>query len=242
MHDPEYLKNWESLLNDLGLEQPATTEPPQPLPQPSPEAEQQSQAVIEEAPAPVSEEPTAGRGRRRRSTPVEEVEPNTTEPTEEPVKEVRGRRRRRGKAVEEETPAVVETAEQTTLPEASPVSETPPPLPVEVLVETAVAESETAEPATVADVSTEDGEDTEPERRRRRRRRRGRKPAVEAEAVAEEDDDSEEAAAEEEVVSEEVEEATEQEEEDDEEFEDLTDLAVPSWAELVASLYRPPDR
>ncbi|MFO0842083.1 MAG: hypothetical protein U0797_06725 [Gemmataceae bacterium] len=28
----------------------------------------------------------------------------------------------------------------------------------------------------------------------------------------------------------------------DEEFEDLSDLAVPSWAELVASLYRPPDR
>ena len=31
-------------------------------------------------------------------------------------------------------------------------------------------------------------------------------------------------------------------EEDADEFEDLTNLNMPSWAELVGSLYRPPDR
>jgi hypothetical protein len=45
----------------------------------------------------------------------------------------------------------------------------------------------------------------------------------------------------EEVVSEGGEPAAADEEED-EEFEDLSDLNVPSWAELVAGLYRPPDR
>ena len=30
--------------------------------------------------------------------------------------------------------------------------------------------------------------------------------------------------------------------EDEEDFEDLSNLSVPSWAELVAGLYRPPDR
>ena len=49
---------------------------------------------------------------------------------------------------------------------------------------------------------------------------------------ADEDDDSEEA-----VVVE-----TEEPDEEEEEIEDLTNLNVPSWTELVAGLYRPPDR
>lgn len=227
MHDPEYRRSWDSLLDDLGVPGPVKPETPAPAaPAPTPGAP--------EAAAPVPEEPAAPRGRRRRSQPTSEATSVPGEAGAEPADNGgRGRRRRRGKATEEETAATESAAI------SEPVSVDPeesgeaavPPLPVEA------AETEAGE----GPVRSEGGESgTEP--RRRRRRRRGRKqPDAEVAASVEEPDEEEDVAADE-VVSEEPAEPAQEEEEDDEEFEDLTDLAVPSWGELVASLYRPPDR
>ena len=100
-----------------------------------------------------------------------------------------------------------------------------------------------------ADKSDSDKSESEKKRRRRRRRSKGRGreetiaprtiEAAKGRPVAADDEEE----ADEEVVGETgggLVPAVE--EEDDVEFIDLSDLQVPSWTELVASLYRPPDR
>ncbi|MFQ3652576.1 MAG: hypothetical protein SNJ75_19845, partial [Gemmataceae bacterium] len=108
-------------------------------------------------------------------------------------------------------------------------------------------------PSEVAVVSpsdaTEKADKSESEKKRKRRRRRGKGrsrdeviaprtiEAAKGRTVRDEDD------ADEEVVGETGGGVVPAVEEDDEvEFIDLSDLQVPSWPELVASLYRPPDR
>jgi hypothetical protein len=100
-----------------------------------------------------------------------------------------------------------------------------------------------------SDKSDSDKSDSDKKRRRRRRRSKGR---GREETIAPR---TFEAAKGRPVSADEEEEADEEvvgetgggmvpavEEEDDVEFIDLSDLQVPSWPELVASLYRPPDR
>jgi hypothetical protein len=92
-----------------------------------------------------------------------------------------------------------------------------------------------------------EGEEATPQAeggRRKRRRRRGRKnePEREARPVAVEDEGPEEAAPEEldeEVYASDEEPAAAEEEDDEDLVLDLTNWNVPSWAELVAGLYRP---
>jgi ribonuclease E len=98
---------------------------------------------------------------------------------------------------------------------------------------------------------SEDTDKSDSDKKRRRRRRRGKARGRE-ETIAPR---TIEAAKGRPVAREEDEEADEEvvgetggglvpavDEEDDVEFIDLSDLQVPSWPELVASLYRPPDR
>jgi hypothetical protein len=104
--------------------------------------------------------------------------------------------------------------------------------------------------ATVLPDSPEKADRPENDKKRKRRRRRGKGrsrdesiaprtiEAAKGRSVSLEDEDADD-----EVVGETGGEVVPAVEEDDEvEFIDLSDLQVPSWPELVASLYRPPDR
>ncbi len=169
----------------------------------------------------------------------------------------RHRRRRRGGKVSPQADAAVEEESMEPVaagepgPEESaevreanrvPMHALPAAGPEAVMDDALTVPEEGASPA-------EEGEGEMPagERDRRRRRRgrgRGRKPETVAEArrpaVEEEVEEEDEEVLTEENVPEETGPRLAEEDEDD--FEDLTNLSIPSWADLVASLYRPPDR
>jgi ribonuclease E len=244
MIEPGAASSWDDLFADLGL--PTKTSPaPEAAevePSPTPDAVEQEPAEKEEAPAP--------RGRRRRSPTVAaapEEAPAAAEateqpaalaiestevsvPAEEPALEAgtaespaveggeeaaaprgRSRRRRRGRG-SKSAPVVEGTP-------AAPTSETP----ADGGEAPAVEATELIPPAT-------EGEE-ESGRRPRRRRSRGRNPEreeaprVAVTANVDAPDNAEE---------EEVEPAGREEEVDD-----LSNWNVPSWAELIGSLYRP---
>jgi ribonuclease E len=219
MHDPKYRKSWDAMLDDLGLsgESSAPVEPVSPA-----EPEPTTAAAVEA-------EPSVGRSRRKRVAAADEAATEAPPPNEAPERRgpsakepTRGRRRRTKKVVEEEaTEMVVEVSPEVVEAEAAESTDhLLAPLPVEE--------------GSAEAVPAETDEESEPRRRRRRRRRKG----ADEETLTNEEEEKE-GAADDEVVSVEPAQALEEE---DEEFEDLTDLNVPTWGELVAGLYRPSDR
>ena len=249
MSEPGALKSWDDLFTDLGL-------PPETSPAPTEASPKQS--AVEAAPEPVAapspepvptdkEDSPPSRGRRRRSPPAvapieepAEAEPveqsaalaiesvEASVPSEEPTMETaageppaveggeespaprgRSRRRRRGRGSKSAAAVPGEPGTDT------PIGE--PEAPV-------VEASEFIPPATESE--EESGQ------RPRRRRSRGRAPEQEEAprvvAVGEDDE------APREIEEEELEPVGR-----DEEVDDLSNWNVPSWAELIGSLYRP---
>jgi hypothetical protein len=185
-----------------------------------------------------------------------------------PAEESRGRRRRRparGKAPEGETaetseavpaenPELVETEKE--IASEAAALETEAILEFESDQEAPAGESELAETGSEDEVGEEgpdepgesSGRNQEGRRRRRRRRKKSTAPAPESAPVVETfhpevDEDADELEVDEEFAveedSEEVEKDPVHEEEDDEEFDDLSNLNVPLWNDIVAGLYRP---
>jgi hypothetical protein len=240
MIEPEALSRWDDLFADLGL-------PTETSPATAPAAPEPPTAVQHEATE--KEEASPARGRRRRSPVVAapEEEPAVAEAIEQPAAltiestEV---------AVPAEEPAMEATAGET--PVAADGEEAPAPrgrsrrrrrgrgsksapaaeaIPAELGSEAAAAgtEAPAAEIAESIPSGTENEEKAD--RGPRRRRSRGRNPErEEAPRVAVKANDNEPDDAEEgelEPVSR------------DEEVDDLSNWNVPTWAELIGSLYRP---
>jgi hypothetical protein len=213
--------HWRDLAAELGL--PAETEPATAAQRALPPAEEQKPAArpaepqftgYAEEPEAVSLEP---------AEPAEEFAPATEAlPAAEEEGGRRGGRRRRGRRGSRRPPpqemgreAVVEGEAGA---EAPSLDEMP------------------AEEGERAGVEEEAAEEEEGARRRRRRRSRAR-PAREPEsdlagASAEEEEEESEAEAEEEGEA-------HDEEDSEEEPDNLADWSVPSWQELISSLYRP---
>jgi ribonuclease E len=216
MSHPEEHGFWDDIAEDLGL-------PPAAAPA-KPKLDEESPDRGRPAPQrPTHQEP-------RTETP--ELEVSSPEPSEDrgeaeegPPRGRRRRRRGRGSRESEAEPRHGDA-------EATDEGAEPGP----------VAESPAADAASLEDDA--EGPSGAPSHRRRRRRRRksangraaervGTAPVEELPAPAGE---SEEQAGDTDEVAE-IEPATEGD--DDVEIEDLTNLNVPSWAEIVASLYRP---
>jgi ribonuclease E len=237
MIDPEDRKRWQAMAAELGLPPEEEETPPASVPVDTaePEAKEPRTEVHEPEPAPVHEE-TPSRGRRRRSPPLA-PEPRAEGPGESPVEAA-------APGPVESGPALAEApaAEATDASEQRPSrrrrrgrrgskkdeGETEPASVEAALATGAEAENPTEPVAEVPDEETPE----EPARRRGRRRGRSRKGERESEPAQA----SETEEAEEEVVSEEP---ARVEEEEDDEMDDLSNWNVPSWQELIASLYRP---
>jgi len=265
MHETDERKRWLDLLDDLGLPPEPQSAPPLPVEKPTPvpfapaveglpnpvgpEVEPVAEAEPEEIPAPRSR-------RRKAAAAALGVEAEKESPS-------RPRRKRRV-AKTEETPAEEAPAEEPApvlgvvepvtidipLESVEPVAVDPPP---EVGIEAHEAGGD--EPLDSDAEIAPNGEDPAKGARRRRRRRRrkssdapegsavaGREMAEEALEDAEDDEDDAPSPANELVAEVEPAETHTALEEEADEFEDLTNLNMPSWAELVGSLYRPPDR
>ena len=239
MIEPGTSPGWDDLFADLGLPTETSSTPTAAAPEP-PAAELESKEKDEAPPA---------RARRRRSPAVAaEEEPALAEameqpaplaidsteisvPAEEPALETtlgdspavesgeeapppkgRSRRRRRGRGSKSAAPAV----------ESSPAA---------LASEGPMAEIETTTGETTASTPPATEGEEEPGRRPRRRRSRGRNPereeaprvAVNANADVSDDAEEEEVAP----VGRE------------EEVDDLSNWNVPTWGELIGSLYRP---
>lgn len=252
MSDPAARQSWEEMLADLGFGQET-----KPVPSPSTPAPPVVEAVSDAKAAPdakvSADDEAAPRKRKKRSRA--ESERDTAK---------KSRRKARTIETAEET-STVKISDGTVSSEMNPVNVTP------LVVEPAVAEQPSGDLATqvepfsvqtpavtieekvTAEVEseTEDNADKlaeEAERKKRRRRRRGRGRskgegqeivARTPEGAASEDDEDE---SEEEIVGETGGELPLAADEEDEQFEDLSNLQVPTWQELVASLYRPADR
>lgn len=266
MNEKEEQARWQQIWEELGLaaepaRESAPAEPagaraePVPskaeLPPTRQEAEGEDTHPPERiTPAPVAEEPPATRGRRRTQVAIVEmhVEVPPAEPRPAAVEEVvettpfapaseeelpaekegeelggrrrRNRRSRRGRSAEK-------TGEEKGAARTAAGAEEP------------AAEEATAGPLATPTEETEGEPEPAEEPERRRRRGRGRKkPGPEREpAVAESDPEADAA----------VEDDSDEEEEpgesgsalDDDELDDLANWNVPSWSELIASLYRP---
>lgn len=238
MTKPDDQNRWQNLWEELGL-------PPESAQTAAPAAP----AAAREEPRPVSPEPLAAAevseqaSERGHSPAVAEgdevaVETPTRAPAEERPEEPGGGRRRRGRRGARRGRGEDQTAEEASAPvQAGPSSEELP----EVTESNAPLAEEPAEPPEEPGA----GEPSEGEpargRRRRRSRGRGRKKPGDAEATAESDEGPEPAELADEEPEDEV--LLDKPEaglvEDEEELDDLSNLSVPSWNELIASLYRP---
>jgi ribonuclease E len=215
MIEPEDNDRWRSLAEELGL--PPTSE----------DAPSPADAVVR------SEQP---RSARAEPDPVKAEEYAESTPAEQ-ERPARGRRRRGRSADRAESKA------ETAGGEASlPTSEAPgeeerhrrrrrrrgSKSSTSSELETTGEETTEESSASVEEKETDSGE-----RPRRRRRRRVKKAELEGETVdvVESEEDREEVVEEEPIRVE--------EEDDDEEAEDFSTWNVPSWAEIIAGLYRP---
>jgi len=228
--DRDEVDHWSRLAEEFGL--PPDSESAPALPARAPEPMPPPRALVDQPSAPIGREPRAdgeppARGRRRRSS-AQEPEPVRAEAAEEvPVAEADGNaapvaeeggpdgekrrpsRRRRGRR----------SGKGAT---AGEVSER---------VEGAPVEAEDASPDEKAGPGDEPSdEESDGDRSRRKRGRgRGRKKPV----VVEKSEPVEDAA------DEDLEQPEPQDEETDEEMTNFSNWSVPSWQELIASLYRP---
>jgi hypothetical protein len=223
MIEPEDRQSWDALAEELGL-------PPEPAkghaaPQKIARAEEGAAVPPPDVAPP---EPRAAIAEMREQVELPAGpsalagETRASAPEETAAEERRGRGRRRGRRGGR-------TASAESAAEPTP----------EVATEEAPAAEAPAECAATV-------ESEERPRRRRRRRRKGSEREAEPRPVAEEvvaEEFAEELEPPEEALEEAPEEiepeAEEVAEEEEEEFDDLSNLNVPSWAELIASLYRP---
>ncbi len=234
------MPSWDDLFADLGLPTESAPAPRTPAAEaaPEPAAAEQEPMQTEEAPVPrgrrrrspcaeVEEEPGAEAAEQHAELPVESVEtsiaaeepplqegemesPPVEAGEEAPAPKGRSRRRRRGRGSK------------------SAIVETPP-----VVPESDALTADVEAPVTEAAKSAPEEVETEEEAGRRQRRRRGRgrnqdrdeAPRVAVNANADEPDDPEEEGLE--PVGRE------------EEVDDLSNWNVPTWGELIGSLYRP---
>ena len=257
MHETDDQKRWLDLLDDLGLPPESHAAPP-PVPKAAPVAEVVAPAPAEAAPVAEAapEEAPAPRTRRKKAAAPE------GDAEKEPASRPRRKRRVvKAEEVAEEAPALAE--EPTLVAVEHVVIELPAEVFTPVVVVTPTlseeVEPEADEPSDSEATAEPNGEDPAKRRRRRRRRRKpsdgvegssvqpavaGRALAEEALEDSEEDEESAPVFATEIVFDEEDEEPSETPpvREEDMEFEDLSNLDMPSWAELVGSLYRPADR
>lgn len=268
MHETDDHKRWLDLLDDLGLPPESHPTPP-PVPKAAPVAEVVAPALAEVVPVPAEvapvaevapEEAPAPRTRRKKAAAPEGEGEGEKEPASRPR---RKRRVAKAEEVAEEAPALAE--EPTLVAVEHVVIEIPAEVSAPVVVVTPTmlemleeVELEGGEPADAEPSAEPNGEDPAKRRRRRRRRRKPSdavegsavQPAIAGRVLAEEaleDAEEEESApafAKEIVSDEEDEEPSETPPalEEDMEFEDLSNLDMPSWSELVGSLYRPADR
>lgn len=219
MIEPKEQDRWSALAEELGLPA-APAETPSPVSAASQAREpavselvQTSEPPAPSLPSPNLEEAGEGaspvRGRRRRSAPAAETTPASAE------QDAGGT----GEAVP--TEELAESAE-------TPAGEERPRRRRRVRGSKKSRKPATAEATGAAAETEEAGEE---ERPRRRRRRRGKKADNETEAPAAEmeEDKAEQTSAEEPVLD----------EDEDEETEDFSTWNVPSWAEIIAGLYRP---
>jgi hypothetical protein len=247
MIDPEDRKRWQAMAAELGLP-PDEEEPSAPV-QAAPEPEVEEPRTEFHEPEPIPEGPP-NRGRRRRGhSPVVETR------AEEPVKAAPEVPAAKEASIE---PSIPEPAEPSTAVKEAPEAKEPAPedqrparrrrrgrrgSKQEAETETEptsgdaalVTGTEDESPAEAATEAPEGESSEEPTPRRGRRRGRTRKGERESEPTVTEEA-AETVEEEEEVVSEEP---PRVEEDDDEEVDDLSNWNVPSWQELIASLYRP---
>lgn len=226
MSQPE--DRWASLAEELGLAEPAV---PPPAPPPAPPPTKFKPTVSVTAPAGISEEketraapepsvastPAPGEF----PPPVPASETTAESPSADQMDRTRRRRRRRGRRPETSESGVAGAEPET----GAAVSE-PEPISTEA--------GEAVEAIEEVSAGRRPAESEEQRRGRRRRRRRDERGAERGpERVS---------AAAPEIADEEQASGTPVEEEDNEPVDDLSDLDVPPWNELIAGLYRPPDR
>jgi hypothetical protein len=224
MSQPE--DRWASLAEELGL-------PPEPGARPvageAPAARATAPPAVHAPPSDKEAVPevVAGEAAPREPETVGDAVPSggPEESSEGGRSRSRRRRRKRGRKAENEEPAVPtgSAGDELTFTQArATVSE------VDIAV---AAVTEPRQPEAELGVQATSEEADEGRERRGRRRRRGeRSPdASESHTLVEDSEPNEHGAGT--VV-----------EEDNEEVDDLADLNLPSWNELIAGLYRPPDR
>jgi ribonuclease E len=218
MIEPEEKDRWSALAEELGLP-PTPTQTPPPISAPS---KAQEPAIVEPVEAFESPDPSPPSFRLEEGG---EGEPPA-----------RGRRRRSAPAVESLHPSAEENADATgepappeglAEPAEPPADEERPRRRRRVRGSKKPLKSGATEATAAAAETEEAGEEQRP---RRRRRRRGKKADKESEAPTAE------------MEEEKVEETSAEEpdlDEEDEETEDFSTWNVPSWAEIIAGLYRP---
>jgi hypothetical protein len=254
MTNQEDRQRWLAILEDLGL--PAEEEAPSPPPAPAsvekesapveektrheePVGEAAPQAVAPVEEAPVREEPAPARGRRRRGQPAavaeepaaleEPVSQEIVSPAPIPPEAVieAGQSEDRPAAVEEAPREGAGRGRRRGRRKPAPVAETTS----EIAAGAEAAAAPAEEVAGTEPSPVEEREAEEEPRRRRRRRGKKAEPESEPPVPAEIEDEID-------FVPEEEPEVVETDEAD-EEFDDLSNWTVPSWADLVASMYRP---
>jgi ribonuclease E len=223
MNQPEEQSSWQNLWEELGLPaEPPAARPEEPV-APAEQPSERTEAVAAEATGDLVEEVAPA------IQPAAEAPPARADEERE---EGRGRRRRGGRGGRRGRGEEL-AAEEAPVPLGSQSPPEAEPAPTEEGPDSAAA-------TPPAEAEAAEADEREPRGRRRRSRSRGRKRPAEAaapseapaEPVEEAPDDVEDG----DVLLDKPEVAPAEEEE---ELEDLSNLNVPSWNELIASLYRP---